>query len=287
MFKPSPRYALLLLPALLLGLGISCAKLTPRTTALRQIHQLYRGEFDQYLQLPPSNREVSAKRGSDEKVSPAPFAATLREIRSYRIKFGEDNRESAHLTVLEGMIYLQTRQLKMARLLLPDIQQAAANLGQGSGAAVRDRLLAQNFESLLAGWGAIDEKRSAIDKARIFAKAADSIGANLASLDRLEPARTSEPEVDEGSIYLAATAAIFYLHAGENAGYRSPGDDPCWCAKGMSLIAPRLSESERRLARSVDNQSISVGRIRYLRIYSSLILCAGQRPVDNCHERLR
>lgn len=290
MFKRIRRYALPLLFLSLLLQSINCARLTPRTTALRQIHQTYRGEFDQYLQLtvpaPPADGTMSLRSRGAENFAPAPFAATLREIRAYRIKYGEDSRESAHLTVLEGMIYLQTGQLGMARLLLPDLRQAADNLGQGNGAAVRDRLLAQNFESLLAGWTAIREPETR-DSARRLAEAAGSIGTRLAAPGRPGAAQVSEPEVDEGAIYLATSAAIFYAWVGKILSLQTREDRPCWCAKGMALIAPHLSQAERRIARGIDYQSISAGRIRYLGWYNSLALCAGERPIDNCHERLK
>ena len=290
MLKCILRYAwpLLFLAGLLLP--TSCARLTPRTAALRQIHQIYRGEFDQYLQLtvpaPPADGTMSVRPRAADNSGPAPFAATLREIRTYRIRYGENNRESAHLTVLEGMIYLQTGQLGMARLLLPDLRRAADSLGQGTGAAVRDQLLAQNFESLLTGWTAIREPETR-DSARRLAEAAGSIGARLAAPDRPGVARVIEPEVDEGAIYLATSAAIFYAWVGKILSLQSREDRPCWCAKGMTLIAPHLSEAERRIARGVDYQSIPAGRIRYLGWYNSLARCAGERPLDNCLERLK
>ncbi|NBO64507.1 MAG: hypothetical protein EBU88_06640 [Acidobacteria bacterium] len=290
MIKSVLRYSLLLLilPGLLQS--ISCAKLAPRSTALRQIHHTYRGEFDQYLQLtvpaPLADGTVSVGSRGAESSAPAPFASTLREIRAYRIRYGENNRESAHLTVLEGMIYLQTGQLGMARLLLPDLRRASESLGQGTGAAVRDRLLAQNFDSLLAGWTAIREPETR-DSARRLAEAAGSIGIRLGSPDRPGLERGFEPEVDEGAIYLATSGAIFYAWVGKILSLQSREDRPCWCAKGMALIAPHLSETERRIARGIDFQSIPAGRTRYLGWYNSLARCAGERPLDNCHERLK
>lgn len=271
---------LLLLPALLLASG--CARLTPRTTALRSIHQTYRTEFDQYLQLtvpaPPADGAVNARpRAAGEATGLAPFAATLREIRGYRIRYGE----TPHLTVLEGMIYLQTGQLGMARLLLPDLQRAADSLKQGDGAVARDQLLARNFEPLLAGWTALREPETR-DAARRLAAAAAAIGAQLATLPR-----TGAPEVDEGAIYLATSGAIFYAWVGKIISLQAREDRPCWCAKGRALIEPHLSESERRLARGIDYQSIPAGRIRYLAWYNSLAVCAGEKTLGNCEERLK
>ena len=271
---------LLLLPALLLASG--CARLTPRTTALRSIHQTYRTEFDQYLQLtvpaPPADGAVNARpRAAGEATGLAPFAATLREIRGYRIRYGE----TPHLTVLEGMIYLQTGQLGMARLLLPDLQRAADSLKQGDGAAARDQLLARNFEPLLAGWTALREPETR-DAARRLAAAAAAIGAQLATLPR-----SGAPEVDEGAIYLATSGAIFYAWVGKIISLQAREDRPCWCEKGRALIEPHLSESERRLARGIDYQSIPAGRIRYLAWYNSLAVCAGEKTLGNCEERLK
>ena len=277
---------LLLLLALLLSAG--CARLTPRTTALREIHQTYRTEFDQYLQLtvpaPALNGDVS---GVGVAPGQAPFAATLREIRGYRIRYGETAREASHLTVLEGMIYLQSGQLGLARLLLPDLRRAAENLGQGSGAAVRDQLLARNFEPLLEGWSTLREPDGTRDSARRLAAAAAAIGTQLATLARSSPSRASDPEVDEGAIYLATTGAIFYAWVGKILSFQARQDRPCWCEKGRALIEPHLSESERRLSGGIDFQSIPAGRIRYLAWYRSLALCAGERPLGDCEERLQ
>jgi len=290
---PRPSLPLLLLLALLLTAG--CARLTPRTTALREIHQTYRAEFDQYLQLTvpapapdgnvdtPPRATVGAAR---EVAGPAPFATTLREIRGYRIRYGETTREASHLTVLEGMIYLQTGQLGLARLLLPDLRHAADQLGQGSAAAVRDQLLARNFEPLLAGWSALREPETR-DSARRLATAAAAIGTQLAKLVRSSPSRASDPEVDEGAIYLATSGAIFYAWVGKILSLQAPQDRPCWCEKGRALIERHLSETERRLSSGIDFQSIPAGRIRYLAWYRSLALCAGETPGNSCQERLQ
>jgi hypothetical protein len=302
---PRPSLPLLLLLALLLTAG--CARLTPRTTALREIHQTYRAEFDQYLQLtvpapapdgnvinPPRTAGVAAGGATGgaaggaagEAAGPAPFAATLREIRGYRLRYGETSREASHLTVLEGMIYLQTGQLGLARLLLPDLRRAADQLGQGSGAAVRDQLLAQNFDALLAGWSALREPETR-DSARRLAAAAAAIGAQLSTLARSGSGRTTAPEVDEGAIYLATSGAIFYAWVGKILSLQAPQDRPCWCEKGRALIERHLSETERRLSSGIDFQSIPAGRIRYLAWYRSLALCAGETPGNSCQERLR
>ncbi|MFZ4629910.1 MAG: hypothetical protein ACOYNR_16425 [Blastocatellia bacterium] len=287
MLNRTPRRSLPLLLLLALFFSVGCARLTPRTTALREIHQTYRTEFDQYLQLtvpaPALNGDVS---GVGVAPGQAPFAATLREIRGYRIRYGETAREASHLTVLEGMIYLQSGQLGLARLLLPDLRRAADNLGQGSGAAVRDQLLARNFEPLLEGWSALREPETR-DSARRLAAAAAAIGAQLATLARSSPSQTSEPEVDEGAIYLATSGAIFYAWVGKILSFQARQDRPCWCEKGRSLIEPHLSESERRLSSGIDFQSIPAGRIRYLAWYRSLALCAGERPPADCEGRLQ
>ncbi|MGA1369201.1 MAG: hypothetical protein ACO394_11860 [Blastocatellia bacterium] len=163
---------------------------------------------------------------------------------------------------------------------------AADHLGQGSGAAVRDQLLARNFEPLLEGWSALREPETR-DSARRLAAAATAIGAQLATLARTSPSRTSEPEVDEGAIYLATSGAIFYAWVGKILSLQARQDRPCWCEKGRGLIEPHLSESERRLSSGIDFQSIPAGRIRYLAWYRSLALCAGERPLGDCEERLQ
>src|SRR5581483_7835130 len=83
----------ILLFALLVILTLNgCGRLTPKTAALKQVHDTYRSEFLRYIQL---TIPVAAPRagatgpnldpstaGKDEPV----FAETLRQIREYRAK---------------------------------------------------------------------------------------------------------------------------------------------------------------------------------------------------------
>ncbi len=108
MNRRTRRRPAILLAWLLIALALAgCVRLAPRTTALKTIHQSYRTEFQQFLPLTiPAPGKIMSEPIAPASDQPA-FAQTLREIREYRLKYGEDSREAAHLKVLEGMIYLQ------------------------------------------------------------------------------------------------------------------------------------------------------------------------------------
>ncbi len=298
--------------SLVLLMGIGCTRLAPKSTGLRNIHNTYRNEFDQYLRLgipaAADSREETIKRinsASIDLTRQAAFSETLREIRYYRVMHGESTREAAHLTVLEGMIYLQTGQFSLASLLVPEIKKAEALLSENSGSMARDRLFAATFEALINGWGAISRSERRISNllsrsaatpiATVplylqLANASTTIGKELETL-RSNKKVIYQPEVDDGAIYLATTAAIFYLHVGEVMLFKYPDESmkqqrqeeiACWCEKGRLLMAPFLSDSEKRIAEGVDSVSAPPGRLRYLGWYKYLTGCAGKSPVTTC-----
>src|SRR5262245_15854886 len=193
---------------LLACMSIGCTYVSPKTTALQHVHETYRSEFAKFIVPPPGDKPTIPSLKADE---PA-FAETLREIRGYRMRYGEDTPEAAHLTVLEGMIYLQSSRLGMAQLVQQDVQNAQSKLQSGTGHYTRDALLARTFPHLLHGWQEIADSNDKDDKTLAehgkLQMAADGIKNEL---DQLDKSKLAEPEVDESAIYLATTAAIFYV----------------------------------------------------------------------------
>lgn len=178
----------------------------PRTAALKEVHDRYRAEFADLLLPGPANSGFP-KGGTN-----APFAQTLRGIRAYRVTFSNAApAELAHLTVLEGMIYLQSGRIGMARMVSNQVAAAAGQLLSAGGSPARDGLFAENFGSLLVGWNEIAENSDNLpstsaepDKLR---SAAATITTNLNR--RLTAGTLLSAEADEGAVYLATTAAIF------------------------------------------------------------------------------
>ncbi|MFN0087028.1 MAG: hypothetical protein ACKVX9_16680 [Blastocatellia bacterium] len=247
-----------------------CGRLAPKTTALRNIHESYRIEFQKFLQLSvpaPAETPGLANNVADQ---PA-FAETLRMIRDYRLQHGEDSKEVAHLKVLEGMIYLQSGQTGMAQILARDIRDAQSSLSSGTGTSSRDQLLAANFGFLVNGWDTIKEGREDLEAARKLEAAADSIKKEL---DKLDPSKLARPEVDEGAVYIATTSAIFYTWVGKILSIQNP-DKSCWCGKGSELIGRFLTKSEKEMAEKADLKNVPSGRIRYISWYGFLSKCAG------------
>ncbi len=250
-----------------------CAYILPETTALDKIHETYRLDFQKYVQLSVPVASTQPTLMPVGKEHPL-FADTLRKIRDYRVKYGEDSQEAAHLKVLEGMIYLQSGQVGMARLVASDVQAAQSKLISKTGSYTRDQLLAGTYPDLIAGWEQIVNKGTDAGKLKA---AADRIGAELRGLDK---SKMAEPEVDEGAVYLATTAAIFYVWVYSKEVFSCAGAKVCadglrkdYFGKGKDLIGMFLSETEKKAAadksRSAD---VPPGRLRYISWYGYLLV---------------
>ena len=96
--------------------------------------------------------------------------------------------------------------------------------------------------------------------------AADNIKNELAQLDS---SKLAQPEVDERAIYLATTAAIFYVWVYQKRSIAEPNSKPQWFGKGQELIGRFLSESERKAAAGTSTAVPSV-RLRYISWYGYL-----------------
>lgn len=258
--------------ALSLALAFNgCAHLTPQTTALKKIHESYRTEFQQVLQLSVPEPAADPKEPGSKPDQPA-FAETLREIRDYRLKYGENSKEASHLKVLEGMIYLQSGQFGMAHLVTADVTTAGDNLKSGTGAYARDQLLAMSFSDVVKGW---EEIHKQFDKTpghlgaddQEVEKAANNIKEKL---DKLDKTKLAQPEVDEGAIYLAATAAIFYVWVFQLRSRQRPDSKPELFKRGQELIGRYLTEMEKKAASDATSTNVPAGRLRYISWYGFL-----------------
>jgi hypothetical protein len=258
--------ALVLLSAFLAG----CSVLAPRTAALQSVHTIYRGDFAGWVAPAPGGTAIASN-------AQPPFAATLQSIRDFRVKYGTDSAENAHLTVLEGMVYLQTGRIGMAKLLAPDIRQQMPRLVSGTGHDVRDMLFAASFDDLVAGWGEInakfDNNPATFTHWQVLRDAAAAIDRRLQ--DSLTAKRFAAPEADEGGIYLATTAGIFYDWAYATEKIENPdaaaADRTNWFRESHDLIGRFLSDTEKTAAANATNINAAMpGRVRYLEWYSWL-----------------
>jgi len=259
--------SLLGLAVALLG-GSGCA-LAPQTTALQHVHQTYDDDFAA-LNL-PAPVETGVPAAPTPATAPA-FARSLQAIRDFRLQFPQAAPELAHLQVLEGMIYLQSGRLGLAEAVAGAVVEAAGKLSSATGRTVRDQLLARDFRPLLVGWTEIreyDDKNSAtIAEWRKLETAANALRDDL---KQLTPRQLADPEADQGAIYVANTAAIFYvwafkLRAEENV----PGTDEAkrqWYADGQKLIGRFLTDAEKSPAAAREAGPEAPGRWRYVRWY--------------------
>ncbi len=246
----------------------ACATVQPRTEALEAVHATYRQEF---LDVGPPLPDEALAPAADAR-----FSATLQAIRDYRLRFGEDSPQAAHLTVLEGMIYLQTGRLGMAALIEDDVAAAADRLMSGEQ-FTRDALFAEAYPDLIDGWdhtlrAASPNATDPAPDAGVLASAAES----LATLLRENRGRLSAGDADQGAIYLATTAATFWAWSDQVA------QDPTVLRNGRDLIGCFLSETERKAAGTARPSELDApaGRIRYLDWYHDLQVRVGDAWTD-------
>lgn len=267
------RSVRILILSILLFIDAGCSILFPRQSALNSIHETYRTEFIQYMVPPPAEDGKGLSRAITDDSA---FVKTLREIRDFRVRYGKVAEEASHLKVLEAMIYLQTGRLGSASLLKSDIMSCAEQLrSKEQGYYTRDYLFAISFGHLVDGWqevyNASDYDDKTVPEIENLEKAALGIEQSLRSLD---PSKLAQPEVDQGGIYLATTAAIFYIWVYElraEEGTINPKTD--WFKKGRDLIGLFMSQEERKMAVSKEklpNAATLSGRMRYLDWYGYL-----------------
>lgn len=269
-------------PRVLLFVGASlilsgCVGVFPKTAALEDVQRAYRTEFTQHVGA-VSGLDVCRSNSTDDG-----FPETRAEIANFRSSYGADGTAGAHLSVLEGMIYLQSAQFGLARANQDDVTAAAAKLSSGTGFKTRDALFAESYGSLLSGWEATCHgDANALDDAALRAAAAaldtasDEIEAMLSKY--WGKGKLAAQEVDNGAIYLWATALRFRQNqivftkdaecatvaCDTDAVKAAEGDLEQTVCK-MQLV---LTEDERSgLALERLNPGSLTGRLRFVAIY--------------------
>jgi hypothetical protein len=208
---------------IMISKGLMGCGVFPKTTALSTLHDTYRREFIQ-AELPEA-KSVSLEAKEPQGLQAGSFQETLAAIADYRRKYPDATKELSHLTVLEGMIYLQSRQFGLARLAAKDVEAAGKNLS-ASESAPRDSLFAAVFASLVDGWEVIARHETGTpninDKPKeygeILAQAADRMQQKLCEVKNAGRLRVVEG--DQGASYIATTAAIFYFWVDHTAAFR-------------------------------------------------------------------
>jgi hypothetical protein len=112
----------------------------------------------------------------------------------------------------------------------------------------------------------------------VFAALSDarkSLG-NKARIEKLT--QPKDPAVDEGAIYLATTASVFYVWVYQRCSTVEMPGPPCmppdtqrmWFSKGKDLIGKFLTEIEKTAKPGDFAKDVAPGRVRYLRWYAFL-----------------
>jgi hypothetical protein len=257
------RLVVLMVVSLLLASGCVVQFITPRTEALREVHETYRQEFIAFnVPAPADKAELSGPSDA--------FIKTLQAIRDYRLKYPGDMQELAHLQVLEGMIYLQSGRFGLAQAVKEQVTEAGARLTSASGRTVRDKLFAENFPLLVEGWA--ETRKSKNKQWQTFERAAAGLRTSLAnSTDR----RLASPDADHGAVYLATTAAIFdtwafawWEVAQANA---TPADIEVKrreiYSRARDVIGRFLTDAEKAPSTREDMTQVLEGRLRYVQWY--------------------
>jgi len=265
------RLALLLFLVFLAG----CATLTPKTYQLEQIHQNYATEWAEWSvsALSPSGTNPTVVDGSGR------FTKTLAGIKNYKREHGDTSKMAAHLTVIEGMIYIQTGKPGMAKLLAPEVKKAKEKLKSPTGVMTRDYLLAECYEYLTQGWEAIYKKGSGVGPSD-FRKPANNI---KVILDKTTEETRAAVDVDSGGAYVATSAAIFYIWAHAAA----PDDISLtdMARNGKEVLKPWLSKFE---ICSVEKGTYKKpefewgSRLRYMEWYDFLHTKSGRVAQEPC-----
>ena len=326
------RIATTALLALMLSACSVYDSLFPSAAEIDKIHEVYRTEFTKSLVLPNGSKEdnLQTKATTD-------FDQTLTLISAYRRNHNakEKPTELDHLTMLEGMIYLQEGQYGLAGVLKDNIAKIKAKYDdRASTYDRRDVLFAQNFTHLIAGWEAADPKNVGThsltieDRAKRFTKffdAANEICTNLVAPARRAGAdqpvvakdfpqnsfcrgrlfnppsdRLAGADVDDGAVYLASSADVFYAWSRlelDNYCSMLPTNDPANLGKlkitdapadltaqkchawrrvidsaAACLLGKFLSDNERKISLEMKTDELSKGtlrpgRLRYLDLY--------------------
>lgn len=233
------------LAALALGaVAATCDGPTSGMRSLQNVHESYAAELDQVI-VPASGVGCTAPPPAVAAPGGEPFPQTAAAIRALRTGGDADEVALAHVTVLEAMIHLQSGRTNLARSDAPAVAEAAPRLRTASGAEARDALLARNYGALVEGWSAIADLQRVggcsfpAESPEDLEQAGDAIRADLGALHARGTLPSSEE--DSGALYLATSAAIFYVWADKIRDDGCMRRDPeasraCRAAHGTELL---------------------------------------------------
>jgi hypothetical protein len=230
-----------------------------KAAALGSVHKIYQEEFAA-VALPGPSQRPSAPTNEQA------FQRTVAAINEFKKTHGTDGAEAAHLSVLEGMAYLQSGQIGRARLMREEVKQAAPKLRSSDGSYTRDELLARSFEPLLTGWEQVRNAGSGSNvspSSTQFKQAADGIEEVLTGLDAR---RLAAPEVDAGAKYLATSSAIFRVWYGS----MQRAQKAAAYQQGATLVGRFLSAEEKQAAETNNVAQLPAPRQRFAAWYRFL-----------------
>lgn len=240
------------------------------TDDLSTVHNVYRDEFssqDLKLGVAQDQQSVGAPGKSTSR-----FPRTLAAIQGFRARHQSSTNAIKHLAVLEAMVHLQSGQYGMARLATRSAAELAGSLETSDGELIRDQILLQSLQSQD---GLIDAWEIMSDTARWDVARLDRIGKNLCDM----AARFQAPDGDDGRLYVAATAAIAYIHAGTKhsqdsvASSRPQSEKDAAAApyfqKAAAALKPYLSKVDNALDVTVAGipNTKPVARYQFISIY--------------------
>ncbi len=261
-----------------------CAFLFPKNAALIEVHNAYRTEFASTFLGNAAQGEVWCDPNSRTEVGS--FPSTLQAIRDFEIQYPGKSPQANHLTILKGMIHLQVGNTGIARGMVEDVENASSSLA--GGRTVRDELFGKAFKNLVDGWEEVCDMVKehpggvyANEDSQRIAEAAQGVLDIV--VDKDKPIQTTVPSVDEGAIYLATTAGIFYYYAHRIEfdtckAMESPGTN-CnekvrpkhYLNKAYTAIEKFLGPDEKRaISDPAWFKAIPRGRIGYVRWYGHL-----------------
>lgn len=226
------------------ALGATCDGPAPRTSALGDVHDRYAEEFARGV-VPTSGVGCAAPAPASVAAGGDPFPETTAAIGALRASGDADEVTLAHVTVLEAMIHLQSGRLHLAKSDAPAVADAAPKLRTATGADARDALLARAYPALLVGWSEIADLQRVggcafpAESPDELEQAGDAIRAELGAASARGTLASSEE--DAGALYLATSAAIFYVWADKIRDDGCMRRDPeasraCRAAYGTTLL---------------------------------------------------
>lgn len=263
---------------------VAPATLGSARAALERIRDQYRSEFHKMsFPMPGKTPSLCASATGCRG-----FPRTMEAIGELERKDVLKNVERAHLTILKGMIDLQSERFRSARGMEAEMVKAASSVQSGA-----DRLMAENFSGLVEGWSELHQHRRNLKAQeagkpfpfrsvdfRNVQKAADRVRENLQQHVSRDPGILRDRDSDLRGLYVAAVTATFYTWVQNRPGRKKKGEETLFYERGRDLIGLFLTDQEKSLKRaSHGTDPASPHRERYLEWYSWLSAkCRNELP---------